>query len=154
STPLWSGPGIASSAAATDPVHGPAAMINDNGHGGLILSSLDGLVVGINDIIVKYALNGDVDLNGVIDADDYFVIDQGFASQGPGSPVPVYRSGDIDYNGQVDADDYFLVDGAFASQNSIPVAASQINTGATQPAPNAGQEAQDNVPAQNVTAPL
>ena len=56
---------------------------------------------------------GDLNLNGKIDSDDYFLIDRGF-SNGIGSNQ--YYNGDIDYNGVINADDYSYIDRAFAMQ--------------------------------------
>ena len=53
---------------------------------------------------------------GLVDADDYFLIDSEFA-QG------IAYKGDIDLNGFTDADDYFLIDSAFAqgcSNRALP----------------------------------
>jgi hypothetical protein len=88
---------------------------NDEGPGVPIYNgTFDGLPVDTNSILVKYTYNGDADLNGKIDADDYFQIDNGFAKNLTG-----YRNGDFDYNGTVDADDYFLIDNAFANQSGV-----------------------------------
>jgi hypothetical protein len=113
---LWNGPGIISSSAAAEPhkLTGLAVAVNDKGSGALLYSSFDGEIVDANSILVKYTYNGDADLNGKIDADDYFLIDKGFASQLGG-----YRNGDFDQNGVVDADDYFLIDRAFAEQSTV-----------------------------------
>ncbi|MGE5611197.1 MAG: cohesin domain-containing protein [Bacillota bacterium] len=117
----WAGKGLTSSSAkavaeALTGNTGLAAILNDAG-GEAILNSFDGQTVGINDILVKYTWNGDVDLNGVVDGDDYFLIDAGFISK-----LDQYRNGDIDLNGVIDGDDYFLVDAAFISQGA-PLAA-------------------------------
>ena len=49
---------------------------------------------GWNSILVKYTWNGDMDLSGKVDADDYFLIDTGFLS---GGELSGYRNGDLDY---------------------------------------------------------
>jgi len=54
---------------------------------------------------VRYTCGGDANLDSVIDGDDFFAIDSGYASQTRG-----YANGDFDYNGRTDADDYFLID--------------------------------------------
>jgi autotransporter-associated beta strand protein len=113
---LWQGVGITSSAAAADAhgLTGLAVILNDNGAGKPIYTTFTGQPVDVNSILVKYTYNGDMDLNGKVDADDYFLIDRGFAAHLAG-----YRNGDLDYNGSIDADDYFLIDNAFARQNAI-----------------------------------
>jgi hypothetical protein len=118
----WSGKGIVSSAAAAEPskVTGLAVALNDRGGEVPLYAMFDGLAIDTNAILVKYTYNGDADLNGKVDADDYFQIDNGFAKALKG-----YRNGDLDFNGVVDADDYFLIDNAFAKQNSV-LAASAV----------------------------
>ena len=72
--------------------------------------------VDVNSILVMYTLNGDADLNGKIDASDYFLIDKGFLSGSSANPLGGYRNGDFDYSGKIDASDYFLIDKSFLSQ--------------------------------------
>jgi hypothetical protein len=109
----WNGLGIRSSAAASFPggLTGLAAAANDFG-----LTDFAGQPLGVGDILLKYTWNGDADMSGQVDADDYFQIDSGFASAGG---LTGWRFGDFDYSGAVDADDYFLIDSAFAGQTSI-----------------------------------
>jgi hypothetical protein len=110
---LWSGKGITSSAAAADgsKITGLAVSLNQNGSGGSPQPTFDGQPVNANSILVKYTYNGDGDLSGAVDADDYSRIDFGFALGQNG-----YTHGDFDLNGVVDADDYSLIDIAFATQ--------------------------------------
>jgi len=73
-----------------------------------------GLGVRVNDqgeVVIKYTWNGDANLDGVVNADDYFQIDTGFITQKPG-----YYNGDFNYDGVINADDYFLIDSAFIGQ--------------------------------------
>ena len=60
---------------------------------------------------MKYTWNGDANLDGVVNADDYFLVDGGFLTQAGG-----YRNGDLNYDGVVNADDNFLIDLAFLGQ--------------------------------------
>jgi len=60
----------------------------------------------------------DANLDGVINADDYFLIDSGYITQAKG-----YHNGDFNYDGVINADDYFLIDSTFIGQNG-PLAAS------------------------------
>ena len=64
-----------------------------------------------NAILVKYTYTGDANLDGRIDAVDYFRLDQGFLTG-----ARTYRDGDFDYSGRVDANDYSLIDLAFLRQ--------------------------------------
>ena len=111
----WSGNGIASSAAANDPnqLMGLGAILNDNGHGGPIYNTFDGFAVDMSSILIKYTLMGDLNLDGRVNADDFFLMDRGFAN-GIGSNQ--YYNGDIDYNGLINADDYTYIDRAYAMQ--------------------------------------
>jgi Leucine-rich repeat (LRR) protein len=113
---LWNGQGIANSTAAAEPnkLTGLAIALNDKGTGTPLYTTFDNESVDSNSILVKYTWNGDADLSGKIDADDYFQIDRGFASKLAG-----YRNGDFDFNDAVDADDYFLIDRAFLGQSGI-----------------------------------
>jgi uncharacterized delta-60 repeat protein len=105
----WGGPGITSSSAAARPVTTLAAMVNPG------LETLSGQPVDADDVLVKYTYNGDASLDGRINADDYFRIDQGFLTQ-PANPS--YRQGDFNYDGRVNADDYFLIDQGFLGQGA------------------------------------
>jgi fibronectin type 3 domain-containing protein len=131
----WTGVGgITSSTAAAQPNHltGLPIALNDKGTGAVLYTAFGGptnnaVTVDKNAVLVKYSWNGDADLSGKIDSDDYFQIDNGFALKLTG-----YRNGDFDFNGNVDSDDYFLIDNAFISQSgplsSAPAAASAAKT--------------------------
>jgi len=68
-------------------------------------------VLSGDSVLVKYSWNGDANLDGLINADDYFLIDSGFVTQLGG-----YTNGDFNYDAIVNADDYFLIDSAFIAQ--------------------------------------
>ena len=134
STPgLWLGKGITSSSAAADltKLSGLAVILNDKGDGTPIYDTFDGQTVDANSILVKYTWNGDMDLNGKIDADDYFAIDSGFLAAGA---LKGYRNGDLDFSGKVDADDYFLIDSAFLGQSQAGSGTSAIGVPVPEPA--------------------
>ena len=63
---------------------------------------------------MKYTYTGDADLNGRIDADDFFRLDQGFLTG-----ATIYRDGDFNYSGQIDSDDFAQIDLAFLRQSTI-----------------------------------
>ena len=65
-----------------------------------------------DEVIVKLVRNGDGDLNGEINADDFARLDEAWANP-PASPS--YFAGDLDYSGTIDADDFFMIDRAFAA---------------------------------------
>jgi len=118
---LWTGPGITSSAAGADSRHMTAlgVALNDKGLGrDTLFYIFAGQPVDIDCILVRYTWNGDANLDGVVNADDYFRIDSGFITQEEG-----YYNGDFNYDGVVNADDYFLIDSAFLGQTG-PLSAS------------------------------
>jgi hypothetical protein len=45
-------------------------------------STFSGVTVGVTDVLVKYTHCGDADLNGQVDGDDYFQIDNAFGNGG------------------------------------------------------------------------
>jgi len=69
-----------------------------------IFNQFSGVPVDADSILVKYTINGDADLTGVIDADDFFHIDRGWRTGGT-----IFRDGDFNYSGTIDADDYALI---------------------------------------------
>jgi hypothetical protein len=101
-----------------------AAILNDKGDKNHtpIKPSFAGQSVLASDVLVKYTWNGDANLDGVVNADDYFQIDSGYISQKKG-----YYNGDFNYDAVVNADDYFLIDSAFIGQSG-PLAASRPAT--------------------------
>jgi hypothetical protein len=112
----WNGRGLNSSAAANNSAGNTGLMLLRNGDAGPPLSAFAGQPVDGNSILSRYALNGDLDLNGIVDADDYFQIDTGFADGLDG-----VSNGDLDLSGSApDADDYFLIDQAAATQAELP----------------------------------
>jgi hypothetical protein len=58
-----------------------------------------------------FIMAGDADHNGVIDGDDYALIDTGF-NQG----LSGWSNGDFNYDGLIDGDDYAIIDLAFNTQ--------------------------------------
>jgi hypothetical protein len=94
-TVRWQGPGIGTSAAASDTGLAAAAQGADT--------------------LVKYTYNGDANGDGVINADDYFRIDSGFLDQ---PAAPLYAQGDFNFDDTINADDYFLIDSAFLGQGA------------------------------------
>jgi hypothetical protein len=90
----------------------PAAAVTD----------LAGNAVFADSVTSFQVLAGDADHNGVIDFNDYAIIDFGFNTHLSG-----WNNGDFDGNGLIDFDDYAIIDFAFNEQTSArlptPVAA-------------------------------
>ena len=94
---------------------GLAVMLNDTiNPAGAIFSKFAGQTVDANAILVRHTWDGDANLDGVVNADDYFAIDSGFITQSQG-----YQNGDFNYDGLINADDYFLIDSAFIGQTGL-----------------------------------
>ncbi|MCY2954359.1 MAG: hypothetical protein NTU53_20705 [Planctomycetota bacterium] len=81
--------------------------------------TIDPLSIDEFAVLVKYTWNGDANLDGMVNADDYFQIDSGFIAQKKG-----WYNGDFNYDNVVNADDYFLIDSAFIGQSG-PLSASK-----------------------------
>jgi len=79
----------------------------------VIMATFGGQKAGLTSVLARYGPYGDMDLNGVINADDYFQIDTGFldAMKNPAKPT-TFRWGDVNHllPPAVNADDYTLVD--------------------------------------------
>ncbi|MCY2954351.1 MAG: C39 family peptidase [Planctomycetota bacterium] len=115
----WDGAGLTSTTARTTKYTGLAAIFNDNGSGSTVTPVFAGQAVGIKDVLVKYSWDGDANVDGIINADDYFLADSGYITQKGG-----YYNGDFNYDGIVNADDYFLIDSAYIGQSG-PLSASK-----------------------------
>jgi hypothetical protein len=81
------------------------ATAGDINYGGT--ATFAGQTVNTTDTLVMYTYNGDMNLNGTINGDDYARIDAGFASIGA---MTGYENGDLNYDGKINADDYFIID--------------------------------------------
>jgi lysophospholipase L1-like esterase len=115
----WSGPGITSSAAANRPLFGLAPVINRDDSGAPLLSSVAGVPVDADTVLVKYALNGDTNLDGRVNISDLFRTDAGRAMRRGG-----WENGDFDLSGgPANADDYMLIDRSFMAQGAGVAAA-------------------------------
>ena len=77
-------------------------------------STFAGQPVNPNSILLKVTWCGDITLDGIVDADDYALIDSGFLGLLPGYSGIII--GDLDLNGVVDGDDYALMDTSFLFQ--------------------------------------
>lgn len=115
----WSGDGIISSSAkgAAKKITGLVIVPNTNGTAGVpLFDTIGGRLVSATSVLIKYSLNGDINLDGVIDIADYFRIDSGFIAQRRG-----YHNGDLNLDGVINIDDYFLIDSAFIGQGDVSI---------------------------------
>jgi autotransporter-associated beta strand protein len=112
----WTGPGITSSSAANDPNHITAigyASASDLG-----VSTWGSASVAAANIVAKYTYTGDANLDGKINADDYALLDRGFAQSQSGTLTdPHWINGDFNYDGVVDSNDYLLLDTTYLTLN-------------------------------------
>lgn len=106
---FWGGHGITSSVAAANPSVMTAA--------GLVRMAdfpvptdyqpATGQSMSNVDVLIKFTYFGDADMNGVLDATDYSLIDNGFNANLNG-----WINRDFSYNDDVEGTDYFLIDNA------------------------------------------
>ena len=73
----------------------------------------EGNPVASTDVLIKYTLDGDTNSDGIVDANDYLNIDNGFNQQSTNSD---WSAGDFNYDGVINGSDYTLIDNAFNSQ--------------------------------------
>ncbi len=107
---LWQGNGITTSAFTNHT--GLGVIVNDDGSGAALHPTFDGQGVDTDCVLVKYTWNGDANLDGLVNADDYYQIDVGGMLGLSG-----WYWGDFNYDGVINADDYFLIDGAYIGQS-------------------------------------
>jgi hypothetical protein len=63
-----------------------------------------------------YTYNGDANLSGHVDADDYFQIDSHYNKSA--NSVKLWINGDFNYDGKINGDDYMLIDNAYVGQGA------------------------------------
>ncbi|HYO09042.1 MAG TPA: PQQ-dependent sugar dehydrogenase [Tepidisphaeraceae bacterium] len=113
----WNGTGIITSAAAAAPPNLLTSIGLEEaefvlGISGNQTTLWQGMPVDATTVLLKYTYSGDADLNGKVDGDDYFVVDQAMAS----SSAWGWWNGDFDHNGRLNGDDYFLIDRTIGRQ--------------------------------------
>ncbi|MBC7782461.1 MAG: hypothetical protein H7144_01370 [Burkholderiales bacterium] len=108
------GQGIASS--DVDTLVRPSAILAvvDNVTSGGQISSLSGVPVPLQSIVVKYTWRGDTNLDGRVSGSDFALADTGFSAGGLG-----WFYGDVNYDGVTNGSDYALMDTGFSSQTGV-----------------------------------
>ncbi len=109
----WMGTGLTSRNLPGSWGMGLAAIRNQR-FGQPLYSSFSGQPVDSKSILVRSTWNGDTNLDRRIDADDYYMIDQGYISGLAG-----YQNGDFNYDKVIDINDYFLIDVAVRAQIAV-----------------------------------
>jgi hypothetical protein len=136
---FWTGTGITSSAAAGHTQSLTALGVLDNSDpdiklGGL--TSLEGLPVDLSSVLVKYTWYGDANLDGVVDSNDYDMIDNAWLLWTTQETIPEggfrWGVGDFNYDGVIDSNDYDKIDNAFMLQGA-PLGG--VTTGGSVPTP-------------------
>ncbi|HEV7401991.1 MAG TPA: autotransporter-associated beta strand repeat-containing protein, partial [Chthoniobacteraceae bacterium] len=89
--------------------------------GALTSGSFLGRAVDAGSVIARYTYYGDANLDGVVNGQDYTLIDTGFAAQNNVGFVYGWVNGDFNYDGHIDGADYALIDTAAAFSNGQPI---------------------------------
>jgi len=118
----WDGPGIQSSAAAAMADHATALAVFDNAGPGGGKADLEGEPVDATAVLVKYTWYGDINLDGVVDFNDYNIIDNTFL--GGATTDQHWQRGDLNYDGVADFNDYNLIDNTYLAHAGETLGAS------------------------------
>ena len=114
----WNGNGITSGSAKANVNHLTAVGVIDNTDpvvGGR--TTFEGQAVDASSVLVRYTYWGDANLDGVVNFDDYDVIDYYYWFPLPAAQMG-WWTGDLDMDGNVDFDDYDKIDYAYWFQGS------------------------------------
>ncbi|HUU92785.1 MAG TPA: FG-GAP-like repeat-containing protein, partial [Phycisphaerae bacterium] len=138
----WDGTGITSSAAAAHPQGLTAVGVIDNGDtetgiGGL--TEFGGVPVDETSVLAACTWWGDVNLDGVVDSNDYDRIDTNYVRWINEGRVPDggwrWAVGDLDYDKMIDSNDYDLIDKAFLLQHGPTAAGGAASVAGPDPLP-------------------
>ena len=111
--PQWNGTGIVTSQANAGASLKTTLAVATAGQVGK--STFGGQSVVSTDTLVMYTYNGDANLSGNVDADDYFIIDSNYNDNGV---LFGFANGDFNYDGAINADDYVMIDAGFNGQGA------------------------------------
>ena len=119
----WTGLGIISSTASSDVKHLTTLGVlqNNDGFGMAIYTALDGHLIALNDVVVKYTYYGDANLDGKVDGSDYSRIDSVYVNNqtNAGPLLTGWQNGDFNYDGVINGSDYTLIDNGFNTQGAV-----------------------------------
>jgi len=126
--PTWNGNGLITSQTGAVPANGGVTTLAVSSPSqlqpiiGSLKTTFGGTSVGANDALVMYTWNGDANMDGKVNADDYFQIDSHY-NKGSSAPAnngfKSWVNGDFNYDGVINGDDYALIDAGFAAQNAV-----------------------------------
>jgi hypothetical protein len=123
----WTGPGITSSTAATDPVSRSVGYAENSALPLGPYSAFRGEAVDDTSLLIAFTRTGDANLDGLVNDDDVTIVGATYA---PGVPNAAWALGDFDYNGFVDDDDVTLL-GAFYDPAAAPLIGPPAEPGAS-----------------------
>ncbi len=117
----WTGPGIITSMTAALGGSGPITTVGvAEASDALGFTSgakvWKGQTVDATTVLALYTYAGDANLDGRVNADDYFEIDSNYNK--PQSAAGYFK-GDFNYDGKINGDDYYLIDMNFDSQSGV-----------------------------------
>lgn len=109
----WNGLGFDSSTAAGSVLSDALGLAQGSAIFGPGGGSIDGIALAANDIMIRYTLDGDTDLDADVDLDDFNRLASNF-----GANSRSWVQGNFNYDplGAVDLDDFNLLAGSFGSQ--------------------------------------
>jgi len=110
----WSGTGITSSTAASDPrgMSGLGVLTADDYMARNGTDIFDGTTVVSGEVLVHYGYYGDLDFDGVITGNDFFYMNYAKLHNLTG-----FANGDIDYDGSITGNDFFYLNYAKLHQD-------------------------------------
>ncbi|HZZ43358.1 MAG TPA: autotransporter-associated beta strand repeat-containing protein [Tepidisphaeraceae bacterium] len=112
-TGITTSTGAANSAQTTGIGYAEASLVVGVAGGAWYGVSVDG-----TSLLLKYTYFGDANLDGTVNADDYALIDRGFAKNLPAGTA-LWTDGDFNYDGVVNSADYMLADTAFGHLTGV-----------------------------------
>jgi hypothetical protein len=79
----------------------------------------DGQTVDASAVLIKFTWYGDLNFDGVVDPDDYVLMDRSYAVGLPPATAAEWMDGDFNYDGVLTPADYLLMDTAFGIQSGV-----------------------------------